>query len=170
LKLLMAAGAIFDRMLGVLMFAACAIFTFTMLLVCADVIMRYVLNRPIVWAMEVCEYILVGIVSLGLAWLLKEEGHVKIDFLLIQLNTRLQGLVNAITSALGAAAVVIITWYGLDKTFEFIQAGFAQETGTLGIHKAYLLTPLAIGCFLLFIQLVRRSYKNFRGWKIDEGQ
>ena len=170
MKLLMKAGAIFDRILGSLMFLACLILTFAMLLVCTDVIMRYALNRPILWGLEVCEYILVGIVSLGMAWLLKEEGHVKVDFLLTRLKPRPQALVNAITSALGAVAVLIITWYGLQNTFTLMQTPFAIETGMLRIHKAYLLIPLGIGFFLFFTQLVRRSYKHLRGWRTGEGQ
>lgn len=164
LKPLIKARAIFDRILGILMFVACAILTFAMLLVCTHVVMRYALNRPILWGIEVCEYILVGIVSLGMAWLLKEEGHVKVDFLLNRLKPRPQALVNAITSALAAVAVLIITWYGLQRTTELMQ-GFAIETGALRIHKAYLLIPLGIGFFLFFIQLVRRSYKHFRSWR-----
>ncbi len=162
-------GAIFDRILGVLMFLACAILIFAMLLVCTDVIMRYALNRPILWGMEVCEYILVGIVSLGMAWLLKEEGHVKVDFLLNRLKPRPQALINAVTSALAAVIVLIITWYGLRNTFHLMQTGFAIETGVLRIPKAYLLIPLGIGCFLFFIQFVRRSYRYWKSWSETKG-
>lgn len=162
------AGAIFDRFLGVLMFAACVIFIVAMLLVVTEVIMRYALNRPIGWAIEVCAYILVGIVSLGMAWLLKEEGHVKVDFLLNQLKPKPRALLIGITSALGAAAVLIIASFGLQETFHLIEMG-ATETGILRIPKAYLLFPLTIGCFLFFIQLVRRSYKHLRGWRTGEG-
>lgn len=168
MKPLMKVGVIFDRFLGALMFVVCAIFTFAMLLVCVDVVLRYVLNRPILWATEVCEYILVGIVTLGMAWLLKEEGHVKIDLLVDWFGPNPQALINAITSIFGALVVLTITWYGLDKTFELMQ-GFAMETGVLGIHKAYLLLPLDLGLFLLFVQLVRRSNAYLRSWRKGGG-
>lgn len=161
MKLLVKAGAIFDRFLGVLMVAACAIFTFAMLLVCADVIMRYALTKPIRGATEVCEYILVVIVSLGMAWLLKEEGHVKVDFLVNRFNPKSQALITGITSALGAAAVLIIASYGLLEAVHLMEMG-AVETGILRIPKAYLIFPLSIGTLLLFIQLARRSYKYLR--------
>jgi len=150
------------------MFVACAIFIVAMLLVCTAVIMRYALNQPIGWAIEVCAYILVGIVSLGMAWLLKEEGHVKVDFLLNRFNPKPRALLIGITSALGAAAVLIIVLYGLRETFHLMEMG-AVETGILRIPKAYLLFPLTIGCFLFFFQLVRRSYKHLRGWRTGEG-
>lgn len=157
-------GATFDRILDILMFLACAIFTFAMLLVCADVIMRYALNRPIPWSMEVCEYILVGIVSLGMAWLLREEGHVKVDFLLNRLKPSSQDLVNGITSAFNAVVMLIIAWYGLKASFHFAQTR-AVEEDILLLPKAVLLIPLGIGCFLFFIQFVRRSYKYLKSWR-----
>lgn len=168
MKLLAKAGAIFNRFLGVLMVAACAIFTFAMLLVCTNVIMRYALTKPIGWETEVCEYILVGIASLGMAWLLKEEGHVRVDFLVNRFNPKSQALITGITSALGAAAVLLIASYGLLETVHLMEMG-AVETGTLRIPEAYLLFPLSIGTFLLFIQLARRSYKHLRGWRTGEG-
>jgi TRAP-type C4-dicarboxylate transport system permease small subunit len=168
LKLLAKAGAIFDRFLGILMFAACTIFIFAMLLVCTEVITRYGLNKPIGWAIEVCEYILVGIASLGMAWLLKEEGHVKVDFVVNRFNPKSQALITGITSALAAAAVLIIASYGLLETVHLMEMG-AAETGLLRIPKAYLLFPLSIGTFLFFIQLVRRSYKHLRRWRTGEG-
>jgi len=169
LKRLMKAGAIFDRILEILMFAACGIFTVAMLLVCTEVITRYALNRPIGWAIEVCEYILVGIVSLGIAWLLKEEGHVTVDFLLNQLKPKPQALLTGITSALGALAVLIIVSFGLLETVHLMERG-AAETGILRIPKAYLLFPLCIGTFLFFIQLVRRSYKHLRSLRTAEAK
>lgn len=168
LKLLRKAGTIFDRFLGVLMFVACTIFIFAMLLVCTEVITRYALNKPIGWAEEVCAFILVGIVSLGMAWLLKEEGHVKVDFVLNRFNPKSQALIVGITSALSALAVLIITSYGLLETVSIMEMG-GTETGVLHMPKAYLLFPLSIGCFLLFIQLVRRSYKHLRVWRASQG-
>ncbi|MBA7549911.1 hypothetical protein ES705_42414 [subsurface metagenome] len=159
------AGTAFDRILDSLMFLACVIFTFAMLLVCADVVMRYALNRPIPWSLEVCEYILVGIVSLGMAWLLREEGHIRVDFLLNRLKPSSQDLVNGSTSAFNAVVMLIIAWYGLKASFHFAQTG-AVEEDILLLPKAVLLIPLSIGCFLFFIQFVRRSYRCLKNWSL----
>ena len=164
----MKAGAIFDRFLDVLFFVACAIFIAAMFIICTDVVMRYALNQPLGWTIEVCEYILVGIGSLGMAWLLKEEGHVKVDLLLNRLKPRPQALLTGITSALGAAAVLIIAVYGFLEAINLVEMG-ATETGVLRIPKAYLIFPLSIGFFLFFIQLVRRSYKHLRGLRTGGG-
>ncbi len=157
-------GAIFDRLLDFLMYIGSTLLIVAMLIVCTEVISRYVFNRSMGWPLEVTELLLVGIVSLGIAWLLKVEGHIKVDFLLNRLNPKHQALVIGITSALGALAVLIITTYGLRETINLYQAG-ARETGLLRMPKAYLLFPLVCGCFLFFIQLGRRSYKHFKAWR-----
>lgn len=162
MKILAKTGAVFDRFLNALIVLACVIFTFTMLLVSTDVILRYVFNSPIAWTTEVCEYILVGIVSLGMAWLLRREGHVKVDFLLNQFSPGTQALINAFTSILAAAVLFIITWYGIQNILFLLGKPLAVETGILRIHKAVLLIPLAMGCLLVTIQFMRRTYKNLQ--------
>lgn len=168
MKSLTKAGVTFDRILDTLMFLGCVIFAVAMLFICVDVVMRYALNRPIIWVLELCEYSLVGIVSFGMAWLLKQEGHIKVDFLLERFKPRTQALVNAVTSAFGAVAVLTVSWYGGRNTFSLTQSG-VEERGTLGISIAVLLIPLAIGCFLLFIQLVRRSYSYMKSFSANKG-
>jgi C4-dicarboxylate transporter, DctQ subunit len=167
LRLLNKVTSIWNRVLGSLMFLACTIFAFAMLLVCIDVILRYAFDSPISWALEICEYILVGIVSLGMAWLLKEEGHAKVDLVLHQLSPRAQGLVDGVTSVLGTAAVAVIVIYAIKETVSFIGTP-AAITGILHVQKVHLLIPLVAGLFLLLIELSRRSYRSFRKWKVNE--
>ena len=162
---------VFDHFLDFLMFVACFIFVGAMMIVCVDVVLRYIFNSPMIWATELCELILVSMASFGMAWLLRQEKHVKVDFFLNILKPRHQALLNGITSIMGAAAVLAITWYGLENTFHLMERG-ALETGVLRLPKAYYLMPLGIGCLLFFIQLVRRSHKYLRIWRkggIEEG-
>lgn len=156
-------GAVFDRFLDILMYTASTLLIVAMLLTCADVTRRYVLNKSLGWSVEISELILVLIVGLGMAWLLREEGHVKVDIVLNWLKPGSRNLIIGVTSALGALAVLIIFYYGLQETIKMIEMG-AKETGILRLPKAYWLSPLVFGCFFFFIQLVRRSYQHFRGY------
>jgi len=144
--------------------AVAALLTIAMLLVCCDVGSRYFLNRPLVWGVEVCEYILLGITSLGLAWLLKQDRHVKVEIVLAQLKPKAQALTNAITSGLGAITFAIIVWYGGQRVWELYQWG-AQTTKVLFVPKAPLVGFLILGCLLLVIQFVRRSWGYLNSWK-----
>lgn len=164
MKSLARASSIFDRILDILFYLAGAIFICAMLIVCFDVIMRYSFNRPMTWATEVCEYILLGIVCFGIAWLLREEGHVKIELVLAQLKPRVQALVNAVTSGLATLAVLAITWYSGQITWDLYQRG-VELTKVLHVPKAPMLALLTLGMFLLFIQFARRNYGYLMKWK-----
>jgi TRAP-type C4-dicarboxylate transport system permease small subunit len=136
-----------------------------LLLVVVDVVLRYFFNRPIKGVTDVCGMALVFITSLGMAWLLKEEGHVKIDIVLVRLSPRPQALTNAITSALGAVTFQFIAWYGVRSILHLVEQGVKIYGGMLSISIALLLIPLAIACFLFSIQFVRRSYMYLKSWR-----
>ena len=65
--------SLFDRFLDVSPVISGIIIVLIMLAVCANVIMRYFLNRPIVGIDEISEYLLLFITFIGSAWLLREE-------------------------------------------------------------------------------------------------
>lgn len=150
-------GKAYDRLLGVLMALSCIMLAAAMLLVCLDVFMRYLFNTPILWAMDVCEFILVGIVSLGMAWLLKDEAHVRMDFLVERLPPRKKALLSAVNALIGAVTLAVILRYGVVEIADLWQRRYAVETGVLRIPKVSLLIPIALGLFLFFIQFVRQA-------------
>jgi len=165
LKLLSKVNAMFDSVLNFFIWVAAAIFAGAMLIICLDVIMRYFLNRPMIWGLEICEYILLGISFFSAAWLLREEEHVKVEILLYWLKPKNQALLNAITSVVGALVFLIITWFAAKTTWE----NFVRDVPimrSLRIPKAPLLAVITVGSFLLFIQFVRRSSGYLRSWGI----
>jgi TRAP-type C4-dicarboxylate transport system permease small subunit len=164
LKVLRKAGAIFDRILNVCGWAAAILLNIAMLLVCCDVLLRYFLNRPLRWGVEVNEYILMGITSFGLAWLLKENGHVNVDLVQTRLKPRVRAMVNAISSGLCTIGFAIIVWYGAGRVWH-LYLWKAQTTKVLFLPKAPLVGFLVMGCLLLVIQLARKSWEYWNLWK-----
>ena len=108
MNLLTKVANIFDRTIQVATLLAGILLIFLMLSVSADVVLRYFLGRPIGWVKEVAEYILLYIPFLVAAWVLRREGHVKMDMVLTRLNPRTQALVNIVTSSLGAVTFLVI--------------------------------------------------------------
>jgi len=155
--LLTRAGAIFDRFIGFLVFLACVLLVGATLIVGLGVILRYFSGSPIVWSVEITEYSLLYICFLGAAWLLKEEGHIRVDVALNLLNPRNQALVNILTSILGAMVCLVITWYGAEITWDHFVRG-VPSMELLHIPRFLILMVIPIGSFLLFIQFLRRTY------------
>ena len=82
----------FDWLLNSLSFLTGAIIFIVMMTVCLNVLMRYAFNRPIMGVEEITEYLLLLITFIGSAWLLREEGHVGVDILMVRLSPRMQAL------------------------------------------------------------------------------
>ena len=157
MKLQTRATIVFDRTMGALAILAGIIIIFIMLSIASDVVGRTFLNRPIIWVIEISEICLVAITFLGAAWLLKREGHVKLDILVNHLNPRSQALLNAITSIVGAIICLAVVWYGAKVSWDHFQRGLVAYS-LLGPPTFPRYTIIAVGSFLLSIQFLRRAY------------
>ena len=135
-------GRLFDHLLDMLMVAAIALLIFGWLAVCFEVVMRYFVGQPQIWVIEIVEYILLYTCFLGGAWLLREEGHVKVDVLLNRLNPRNQALLNTITSGLTTILWLVLTWYTGATTLKAFKLGLYTPT-ILEIPKAPLVRLLS---------------------------
>lgn len=165
MKLLVRAGAIFDHINGSLFWLAAILVVFAEFAVCYDVVMRYFLNRPTMWVGEITANILVWFTFLGTAWLLRNEGHVKIDVLVTQLRPRVQAIINSITYILCAIACLAVAWYAGQVVWGQFQTGVHTHT-LLGLPMWPLYVIIPISLFLLFIQFLRNSYKYLTEWRL----
>lgn len=158
MKMLTKAGVAFDYLLDLLAYLAQALLTFVVLAVSVEIIARYILNYSIKGVVEITEYSLLAITFIGAAWLLKREGHVKVDLILSRVTPRAQTTFNTTTSIIGAIICLIIAWYGGYSTWHHFQLNIHTET-ILRLPKAPLIAIIPLGSLLLFIQFLRRTYK-----------
>ena len=154
----------FDRTLGILAFLGAVLMACMMLGVSVDVVLRYFFSRPIHWMLEVTAYSLLWMTVLGVAWVLKGEGHVKVDVLLNRFRPRVQAALTIITSLIGAIIFLVITWYGVKVTWEHLQTGYFLST-LLRPPKWPILAIIPIGSFFLSIQFLRRAYAQLDIWR-----
>ena len=164
IKLLTKADHIFDHILSATAIMAGVLIIFLMMGTIAEVVMRYFFNRPISWMLEVLAYSLVWITFLGVAWLLKREGHVNMDIFLVRFKPRTRCLVNIITSVLGVLICAVLVWSTTENLRFYIEVGHLQQT-----ERYFLTAPIFViipaGSFLLFIQFLRRTYGYVESWR-----
>ncbi len=164
MKLFTKASDIFDRVVDSLAVLAIVLLVFATLSVNLDVVMRYFMNRPLIWVGDATEYVLVFITFLGAAWLLKRKGHTSIDVVVTRLNPRNQALINTATSIVGAIVCLAITWYSAETTWDHFQRGIIF-TKAIELPKAPLLSVIVLGSFLLFIQFLRDAHRYLMSWR-----
>jgi len=157
-------GRLFD-FLNIMMVAISAVLLLGLtFIVGADITLRYLFNKPLGWVKEVSEYTLVGLGFLVAAWILRDDGHVKMDLVLSKLRPRAQTMMNIITSSISTVVVLITTWFTIRVTLEFYRTRLVAPT-VLEPPKWILLTPILVGSFLLGAQFIRRTIGFIGKWK-----
>ena len=159
-------GRIIDLILVVFAWFSGVLMIFSLVSVCIDVIMRYFFNSPSGWILQISEYILLYIPFLSAAYVLKEEGHIKVDIILNYLSKKNEAIFNTVTSILGAIVLFILTYYGMIVTYDF----YLRKVPTLKylkIPEFLVIIVIPVGCFLFALQFIRRANKYYQEYKTE---
>ncbi len=148
---------LFDSILSVFAFLSGLLLIFTTLSVCVEVVMRYFLNQPLTWVDEITEYILLYITFLGAAWVLKNDGHVIIDLVLMKLRVKGRMILGLISSTVCILSCSALVWYGAQVAWDHYQRGVYNPT-LLEFPKGPVIAIIPVGSFFLLIQFLRRFY------------
>lgn len=149
----------FDILLNAMASISGGILLFMMLLVCYDVVMRYLFRNPTGWAIEVCEYLLVYLTFLGSPWLLREKGHVNVDILTLFFPKNVIRKFNIFTSLIVTISTCILAVFCAGATWDFYQRGIIMFK-MLTVPKWTLLWVIPFGCFCLCIESLRQFLSN----------
>lgn len=141
---------LFGIIAGILFMAMALIVTY-------NVIMRYFVGRPPVWAIESTEYIMVFATFLAAAWVLKQEGHVRIDILVVRLPRKGQYILSLVASFLGVVACGLLAWYGTEATYSLFSRGVIMMK-MMPWPKWILVAPIPLGILLTMLQFLRRLF------------
>ena len=157
----------FDRILGIFVALACIILALVMLSVCLEVFLRYFLNRPQVWVVELSEYALLYITFLGAAWVLKGDGHVTVDLFTALMGPKRRAVCSLASFIACFMVSIILAVYGIRVTWDHFSQGIYNPT-ILEMPKGAILLVIPLGGITLFIQSIRGVLKSLRS--IKEGQ
>jgi len=161
-KILVKVGVIFNHLNAGFIWLTAVLLAFAWLSVCFEVFSRSLLNRPTQWTLEISEKILVFITFLGAAWLLKKDGHIKINMFVMWLPPKAQRMLNFFTSLISCIACLVVVWYSVQVVWEQFQMDFRDATVLeLPLGPLYIVIP--VGFFLLSVQL----YRNAHGYLIS---
>jgi TRAP-type C4-dicarboxylate transport system permease small subunit len=111
---------------------------------------------------EVTEYAMLYLTFLGAAWLLREEGHVRLDILFVLLKPRSRALLNSVTSILGVIVCLVLAFYGTWSTWLHYQKGLCTFSA-MELLKWPFIIVIPFGSLMLLIQFARSAYASW--WK-----
>jgi len=127
----------------------------------ADVVMRYLFNTSFVFTQELEWHLFAFIFLMGAGYTLLHDGHVRVDIIYQQLTPKGQAWVNLIGTIFfllpGCAMVVITSWKFTYNSWTILEG--SPDPG--GIPLRFLVKgTITVGFALLFIQGVAMGFHS----------
>ncbi|MEW6667107.1 MAG: TRAP transporter small permease [Thermodesulfobacteriota bacterium] len=152
---------VWDRIMDGIMVLAGILLWGQMLIVNVEVFSRY-LGRPTTWVAEISSILILWIPFMICGWVLRREGHVKMDLLVERLSPAVQALLNSIISMVGVLVMLIVAVAGLMTSIYWI----GNRTPTvLMLPRTPIIAIISIGSLIFAIQFLIRALENFRQWR-----
>lgn len=136
---------------------AAAAVTFTMLIITADVVLRF-FRCPITGTYEIVGFMGTVIISFALPYTTVQKGHIAVDFLMMKLPWLARVFVNAINAFICMVFFAVVAWQSVEYAQSLKASG--EVSATLQMPTYPFVYGVAIGFALLvpvlFIEFVRQ--------------
>ncbi len=148
----------------ILIFIGIGMLTALMFLGSADVIGRYVFNRPISGAMEWSQILMAGLTLLGLGYAQAKGAHIRVDFFVIRYSPRIKLVVEIAILILTLVFFAFILWQSAMIAFQDLRENRIVETICFPLFPVKLLVPLGslVVCLECITQLVHLLHGLFK--------
>ena len=158
---------IFDYIIDFFAYIAGILLLMVTLFVSYSVVVRYLHFKPPIWILQCTEYALLWMTFLGAAWLLKKDGHIRIDTIVSRFGPKGRLVLEIVVACLGCIVCFIIFWFGFEKNVDLFQRGIMDVKGvTMPQYPLFLVIPL--GGLLLLIQFVRNFIEHLKTLRRSE--
>jgi len=124
-----------------------------------EIIFRSFLDKTLYIADEYTGYLMAMLTFAGLAYTLRERGHIRMMFLPHFIKGRAHVIYNMVCFAVGFLFCVGLTWF----TWEFFWDSVVSESQSMQISETYLAIPqvfLPVGSLLLTLQFAAEFLKG----------
>ena len=135
------------------------------LLTFVQVVLRYLFNSGLVWALEATTYLFAWMVLVGASYVLRVGGHIGVDTFVKTLPTRGQRAVGIAAALLCLLYAALLLKGGYDYVARLHIMGVDAED--LPVERWILMLCLPIGFALLFLRLAQAAWRILRG--VDTG-
>jgi TRAP-type C4-dicarboxylate transport system permease small subunit len=119
--------------------------------VSAQVVMRYVFNGSFDWADEVSRIAFVWTIFLAIPLGIRDGTHVGIELAVSRLPLRLRRLVARLTSALAAMMMAVVFWISIGVA----SATWSERLGAIDMTSSVFFFPIIFGSLHAALHLAR---------------
>ena len=149
---------VIDAVDNALMFIGCAMLFALMLIVVADVSLRYLFNAPLQWSYEVISsYLMPGLFFMAVSHTLKANAHVAVDILHNYVGRTTRYVFEAVTTVIALPVFALCTWVSAQHTWNDWQSA-ATSTSGLAVPTWTISLMLPLGFGMLSLRLLLNAY------------
>lgn len=140
---------------------AALIMCFALVLSFYSIVARYVFHWSLDWSDEISVYAIIWSVFFGISSLIKTDGHVRVDLLIIRLSEKRQRILEFYHTLLGLAFIAVVAWGGFLLVQKAYATGITSESHLkFKMYLPFLVMP--IGGMLLVFRMAERLLMLFR--------
>lgn len=122
-----------------------------------QVFFRLVLRSPLSWSEEACRYLFIWSTMLGAVLVSSENGHFKVDMLVMMMPKRLQAVFQFLSYLLVAVLSYILIRYG----YRLMMSNTTRISPAMGIKMTYVYSIFVINGVLVLVHLLESLYNGF---------
>jgi TRAP-type C4-dicarboxylate transport system permease small subunit len=163
---------LYDRVLSIIEYLfiiiAAILLAVMILIITYSVLGRSLFGLQGAWTVEVSEYAMLYLTFLAAPWVLKQQGHVRVDIAISALSPRIRATLIYITSFVAACACLILFWFSLLTTVDYYQRGVTLLQA-LQIPQYLVLAAIPLGSLFLFLRFICELLKAY-GARNSEGE
>ena len=160
--------AAFERMLvGVNRWLVIVVLAAMVVIVFANVCMRYLLGTSVIWSEEVARHLMIWLTFLGSGLALRSGAQIGIDVLQDALPPRMARWLRGLIALAMLLLFVLLAWFGIDYAW---RARF-QMAAALEIPMSWIYLGMPVGCLLMALHLlfIARRYVRERSFVAGDG-
>lgn len=112
-KVIHALKRVVNPVVRIINYVAAGVLALMMFITAADVLLRYVFNRPISGTWELTSYMMAVVVSFGLSYCALVKGLISVEVLTMRFSPGVQAVLNCITYFFSFCFFSLVTWQSI---------------------------------------------------------
>ena len=129
-----------------------------LLLVFHEVIVRYLLDKPTLYSVEISEYLLLLVAFMAAGWVLQEDKHVSMQTFVNLMPPKVKQGLALLTSIIVLLFCIVLIWEGTRSSVLAYKGGY-HSSSLLNVPMWIPYAIIPIGSLLLALQMLVRIGK-----------
>ena len=127
-----------------------------LLLVIAQVAMRYLFNSPLTWSEELAVFVMIWLTFIGSLICMRDKEHIEVTILVDHLPRTLQRIVVAFSRLASVFFLLVVAYYGSDLVMENMTVTSPANKISMGL--VYTIIPLSsIGMAFYLVKAIAKG-------------